>query len=159
MKSVILTMALTSTLQTINIEVPIISSQPIIVRETKLVSKPICREIIQQPTYNNSQSNLGGSIIGGIVGSMIGKNESTRRLMTGVGVVVGNEIANRNQNNPSVNHRTHCYSSWNNEVVEVISGYKVVYELNGKHYQTTIDYKPSHTITIQKQNRKRWYWD
>jgi len=166
MKSIILAMSIQSTVQSVILEVPIISYEPIIQQESKLVPKKICKEI-NQPTHsplpNNvtpiyQNNNLGGMILGGIVGSMIGKNESQRRIGGVVGAIVGNKVANsRNRNNqyhqsPTVQHVTHCYSSWSNEVVDVVKGYKVVYELNGMRYSTTINYKPtSNYIKINKK--------
>tara|TARA_A100001011_G_C14199001_1_gene794818 strand:+ start:144 stop:797 length:654 start_codon:yes stop_codon:yes gene_type:complete len=162
----ILAMSIQSTVQSVILEVPIISYEPIIQTESKLVPKKVCKEV-NQPTHsvlpNNvtpiyQKNNLGGMILGGIVGSMVGQTESQRRIGGVVGAIVGNGIANSRNNqqhynqHPSVQHVTHCYSSWSNEVVDVVKGYTVVYELNGQRYSTTTNHKPtSNFIKINKK--------
>lgn len=163
----ILAMSIQSTVQSVVLDVPIISYEPIVSQESKLVPKKVCREVNQPthsiqphgvtPQYNNG-GNLGGMILGGIVGSMIGQNESQRRIGGVVGSIIGNRIVSRSNNNhhhyspPTVNHVTHCYSSWSNEVVDVVKGYRVVYELNGMSYTTTTQQKPmGSTIKIHKK--------
>ena len=162
----ILAMSIQSTVQSVVLDVPIISYEPIVSQESKLVPKKVCREVNQPthsiqphgvtPQYSNG-SNLGGMILGGIVGSMIGQNESQRRIGGVVGSIIGNRIVSRSNNHhhyspPSVNHVTHCYSSWSNEVVDVVKGYRVVYELNGMSYTTTTQQKPmGSTIKIHKK--------
>jgi len=147
------------------LEVPIISYEPIIQQESKLVPKKVCKEV-NQPTHQIQQrggtpqyqnNNLGGMILGGLVGSMIGQNESQRRIGGVVGAIVGNRVVNSRNNqqlynqHPSVNHVTHCYSSWSNEVIDVVKEYRVVYKLNGMSYTTT-NYKPtSNFIKINKK--------
>ena len=160
---IILSMGIQSTMQTVILEVPVISSKPIVRQEAKLVPKKICREI-NSPTHSpirndyrpqSSYNNLGGQVLGGLLGSMIGKSDSTRRLMTGVGVIVGDRLTQNNHNNyqhpPPINHTTHCYSSWSNQVVNVVKGYEVWYELDGKQFKTILQYQPGPTIKVNKK--------
>ena len=103
---IILSMSIQSTIQSVILEVPIISYEPIIQTETKLVPKKVCKEV-NQPTHSiqpngvipiYQSNNLGGMILGGLVGSMIGQNESQRRIGGVVGAIVGNKVANSRNN-------------------------------------------------------------
>jgi len=164
---ILLSLSIQSTIQSVIISVPIISSNPIISQQTKLIPKKVCREI-NSPTHNqiypnhiqpqSNFNNLGGMILGGVLGSMVGKNESQRRIGGVVGSIIGNRvsqnISNSSQNpynQPPINHITNCYSSWSNEVVDEVVGYKVVYELDGKIYEKVLNYQPSSHIKIRKK--------
>ena len=59
---------------------------------------------------------------------------------------------NHHYSPPSVNHVTHCYSSWSNEVLDVVKGYRVVHELNVMSYTTTTQQKPmGSTIKVHEK--------
>lgn len=160
----ILSMSIQSTIQSVIVEIPIISSKPLIRQESKLIPKKVCRDLSSpthsiQPQNHHSQrnyGNLGGMILGGVIGSMIGETDSQRRIGGVVGSIIGNKLTQPSYHSqqsqyPPINHTTHCYSSWSNEVVDVVSGYEVVYELDGKIHTKVLNYQPSSTIKIRKR--------
>ena len=134
-----------TTIATTSIQVPVTSVEPLVQNVPQVVPVPMCNNILESGTPSN---NIAHKVMGGIIGSMIGGDESTRRLMTGVGVMVGDHFGNKSN---KVVHRTHCSTSWTNKLVQKKVGYRVTYMLDGQTFQKVMAYNPGSSLTIEKQ--------
>ena len=134
-----------TTIATTSIQVPVTSVEPLIQNVPQVVPVPHCREIFQAQGPSNNYTH---KIIGGILGSMIGGNDSTRRIMTGVGVMAGDYLGGKEG---KVVHKTHCSTSWTNKLVKKNVGYRVTYLMDGQSYQQVMSYNPGTSLTIEKQ--------
>ena len=102
------------------------------------------------------RGSTAGSIVGAVIGSMMGQNDSQRRIMTGVGAVIGGRIGAKHNTEPHVEYgRTHCGYRDTNQVQKVIQGYKVTYLLDGAHHTAEMSYNPGSYVTIERSVRIR----
>jgi len=122
--------------------VPVVSVEPIVRNEVITVHTQTCHQV-----QDNSNSIVGG-IVGGVIGSQIGSNESTRRTMTGVGAIIGTQVAQ-----PS--YVTRCHPTYSQQAVPTVVGYNVTYILNGVRYSTVMSYNPGSHVTVQPTHTVR----
>lgn len=118
--------------------VPVHSVQPIIRNEVVTVHTQSCQQVAN---HNNS---IVGGIVGGLIGSQIGRNEDTRRIMTGVGAIIGSQSSN------SPTYDTRCSPTYHQQAVPTIVGYNVTYVINGMLQSTVMNYNPGSHVTIQQ---------
>tara|TARA_A100001015_G_scaffold281254_1_gene344344 strand:- start:1717 stop:2217 length:501 start_codon:yes stop_codon:yes gene_type:complete len=145
----LLTVAINTFAFSQSVRAPVVSVTPITVNQSVMVKQEYCRPIITG--YNDGmRGSTTGSIIGAVLGSMIGENDSQRRIMTGVGAVIGGRVGSKHNTEPHVEYgRTYCGYKDSNQVQKVIQGYKVTYILNGTHHTTEMSYNPGNFVTIQ----------
>lgn len=118
--------------------VPVHSVQPIIRNEVVTVHTQQCQQVASQ---NNS---IVGGVLGGLIGSQIGRNEDSRRIMTGVGAIIGSQAAN------SPTYNTRCAPTYHQQAVPTVVGYNVTYVVNGMLQSTVMSYNPGSHVTIQQ---------
>jgi uncharacterized protein YcfJ len=122
--------------------VPVESVSPIIRNEVVTVHTQSCQQVA-----DNSNQVVGG-IIGGLIGSQIGRSEDTRRVMTGVGAIIGSQSVT-----PGV--ATRCAPTYSQQAVPTVVGYNVTYILNGVRYSTVMSYNPGSHVTVQPTHTVR----
>jgi len=127
-------MAVSAAVQT----VPVQSVEPIIRNEVVTVHAQQCQQVISQ---NNS---IVGGVIGGLIGSQIGHDQDTRRIMTGVGAIIGSQAAN------SPTYTTRCAPTYHQQAVPTVVGYNVTYVVDGIRQSTVMSYNPGLHVTIQR---------
>lgn len=111
--------------------------------------------VTEPPAANNR--HYGGVIIGGVAGAVLGNQVGKgrgREAATAAGAVIGalagDRIANGSRwqaDEPSAREVTRCHT-----VVDVenrITGYRVEYEYNGRHYTTFMRDEPGHTMPVK----------
>lgn len=125
--------AATAAVQTIPVE----SVSPIIRNEVVTVHTQTCQQVA-----DNSNQIVGG-IIGGLIGSQIGRSEDTRRVMTGVGAIVGSQSVT-----PGVT--TRCAPTYSQQAVPTVVGYNVTYVIDGVRQSTVMSYNPGSHVTVQR---------
>lgn len=125
-------MAATMAVQTIPVE----SVSPIIRNEVVTVHTQSCQQVA-----DNSNQVVGG-IIGGLIGSQIGRSEDTRRVMTGVGAIIGSQSVT-----PGV--ATRCSPTYSQQAVPTVVGYNVTYVIDGVRQSTVMSYNPGSHVTVQ----------
>jgi uncharacterized protein YcfJ len=123
--------------------VPVQSVEPIIRNEVVTVHTQQCQQVISE---NNS---IVGGVIGGIIGSQIGRSEDTRRVMTGVGAIIGSQAAN------SPTYNTRCAPTYHQQAVPTVVGYNVTYVVDGIRQSTVMSYNPGSHVTIQRNYTAR----
>lgn len=117
--------------------VPVESVSPIIRNEVITVHTQSCQQVA-----DNSNQVVGG-IIGGLIGSQIGRSEDTRRVMTGVGAIIGSQSVT-----PGV--ATRCSPTYSQQAVPTVVGYNVTYIINGVRQSTVLAYNPGSHVTVQQ---------
>jgi len=127
-------MAISAAVQT----VPVQSVEPIVRNEVVTVHTQQCQQVVSQ---NNS---IVGGVIGGLIGSQIGHSEDTRRIMTGVGAIVGSQTAN------SPTYNTRCAPTYHQQAVPTVVGYNVTYVVDGIRQSTVMSYNPGSHVTVQR---------
>jgi len=118
--------------------VPVVSVEPIVRNEVVTVHTQQCQQVA---SYDNS---IVGGVIGGLIGSQIGRDDSTRRVMTGVGAIIGSQAVS----SPSYN--TRCAPTYHQQAVPTVVGYNVVYVVDGVQQSTVMRYNPGSHVTIQR---------
>ena len=144
MTTAIATVAVAATTQT----VPVTSVQPIVQNQPVMVQQQLCTDVVR--SYDNGDRSALGGVIGGIIGSQIGHDNNTRRIMTGVGAILGTQAASNYNTNPSVSYSTHCAPSYTQQVVPTVVGYNVTYVVDGVMQSTVMNYNPGSHVTIQR---------
>jgi uncharacterized protein YcfJ len=121
----------------------VVSSTPIIER----VSEPR-QECEQAPPQRSGIGSIAGPILGGIVGGLLGHQVGQGRGNTAAtivgatgGAAAGSVIANR-ANQPGQVCRTVESSR------EVVKGYNVVYNYNGRDVAVILPYNPGNTVKV-----------
>ena len=127
------------------------------------VSSPVteCWDRPVQHTYHKSHKSAGGivagGLIGGIVGNQIGKGRG-KKLATAVGAILGAQIGheavngrNSSSHGQYTTYEEHCEVHEQVSYDEVIDGYKVTYEYDGKRYKIEMPYHPGKRIKMHIQ--------
>jgi uncharacterized protein YcfJ len=97
---------------------------------------------VDVPIYGSSGGGANaGDVLGGmIIGGLIGKGAAGNDKGAAAGAVIGGMIAadKKKGNQQIVGYRQEqrCTTTYTNERVEEISGYKVYYTLNGEQFHT-----------------------
>jgi uncharacterized protein YcfJ len=118
--------------------VPVQSVEPIIRNEVVTVHTQQCQQVVSQ---NNS---IVGGVIGGLIGSQIGRDQDTRRIMSGVGAIIGSQAAN------SPTYNTRCAPTYHQQAVPTVVGYNVTYVVDGIQQSTVMSYNPGSHVTVQR---------
>lgn len=144
MTNIIASTALSAAVQT----APVVSVEPLVVNEPVMVQTQHCTDVVR--SYDNGDRSVLGGIIGGVIGSQIGHDQNTRRIMTGVGAILGTQAASDYNRNPSVRYSTHCAPSYTQQVVPTIKGYKVTYIIDGIQQTSIMSYNPGQFVTVNR---------
>lgn len=123
------------------ISAPVVNVEPVIQNQPMMVQERLCQNV-----QNDNNSIIGG-VIGAVIGSQIGRSEDTRRVMTGVGAVVGSQI----YDTPS--YHTRCGDSYVQRPIPTVTGYNVTYILDGVYHTTTMRHNPGSHVTVQRGHR------
>lgn len=118
--------------------VPVQSVEPIIRNEVVTVHTQQCQRVASQ------DNSIVGGVIGGLIGSQIGHDQDTRRIMTGVGAIIGTQVAN------SPTYNTRCAPTYHQQAVPTVVGYNVTYVVDGIRQSTVMSYNPGSHVTIQR---------
>lgn len=124
--------------------VPVIRTDPIVENRPVMVKEYRCNQT-SRPTYDQNNAIVGG-IIGGIIGSQMGHDSSSRRVMTGVGAVVGSQIGGVGPSVPI----THCGDSYTQRAVPTVVAYRVYYVVDGIQQSAILNYDPGSHITVER---------
>lgn len=153
MTSVITSTAIAATMASVS--VPVTSVEPIIENRPVMQQTQHC---FQEDHYSsgNTHSTIMG-VLGAVAGSMIGKDESSRRIMTGVGAIAGTKYGQRYDTGPRINTTTRCVPSTQQRAVPFITGYKVSYMLDGKQRAVRMNYHPGTHIMINRKKVETCY--
>ncbi len=126
----------------------VLSATPIV----QTVSQQVCQPqtVVTQPPPPSQGSGIAGGIIGGLAGGLLGaqvghgsgKTAATIVGATG-GAIVGNQIAT----SPSA-PTTQTVQACSNVMHDVITGYTVVYQYNGRNVTTTLPYNPGSYVKV-----------
>ena len=127
-------LAMSAAIQT----VPVVSVEPIVRNEVVTVHTQRCQQVA---SHNDS---IVGGVVGGLIGSQIGRSEDTRRIMTGVGAIIGTQVVS----SPSYN--TRCAPTYHQQAVPTVVGYNVTYVVDGVQQSTVMGYNPGSHVTIQR---------
>jgi len=118
--------------------VPVQSVEPIIRNEAVTVHTQSCQQVA---SYDNS---IVGGVVGGLIGSQVGRSNDTRRIMTGVGAIIGTQVVS------SPSYHTRCAPTYHQQAVPTVVGYNVTYVVDGVLQSTVMNYNPGSHITIQR---------
>lgn len=117
--------------------VPVVSVEPIIRNEVVTVHTQACSQ------HQDSHNSIVGGIVGGLIGSQIGRDESTRRTMTGVGAIIGSQAA-------QPTYVTRCAPTYSQQAVPTVVGYNVTYIVDGVRQSAVMSYNPGSHVTVQR---------
>lgn len=126
------------------ITVPVISTKPIVQNQPVMVKEYRCTES-HRPSYDRDGALVGG-IVGGIIGSTMGHDNNSRRILTGVGAVIGSQVGGQGPSAPI----SHCGESYTQRAVPTIVGYNVTYVVDGIQQSTVLSYDPGSHVTVQR---------
>ena len=123
--------------------VPVQSVEPIIRNEPVTVHMQSCQQVANV-VLGASVGAIVGGVVGGIIGSQVGRSNDTRRMMTGVGAIIGSQVVN------SPSYHTRCAPTYHQQAVPTVVGYNVTYVVDGVLQSTVMNYNPGSHITIQR---------
>lgn len=126
------------------VTVPVVRVDPIVQNVPVMTQQYTCNQT-QQQVYDQDRALVGG-IIGGIVGSQIGNDHSTRRVMTGIGAIMGAQAMGNGGSVPI----THCGTSYSQKAVPTVVAYNVTYVVDGIAQTTVMQHDPGQYITVQR---------
>lgn len=129
--------------------VPVSSVEPIIQNRPVMVQESHCTPVQHSYGGGNGGTILGG-IIGGAIGSQIGNSEGTRRVMTGVGAIIGAQHGRQYDSPPQVYYSQHCAPSYVQRAVPTITGYKVSYVVDGVPQTVVMSHNPGAYVTVER---------
>ncbi len=128
------------------------------------VSRPrqVCWDEIRydnEDRFRRSNRVAGSAVLGGIIGAVIGHQIGSGRgndVATVAGAAIGTAIgasraARREQNGHDHRSRTveHCETRFEFEEEEVLDGFRVTYDYNGREYVTRTDEDPGNTLRVR----------
>ena len=125
----------------------VLSSQAVI--QQVAVPRQVCNN--QQVAVQGQKSGAGG-LMGAIAGGAIGNNVgagSGRGVATVIGVIGGAMMGDRVEGAPPVQMQTVQNCSTQTFYENRTSGYNVVYEYNGKHYNVQMPNDPGQFVQLQ----------
>ena len=125
----------------------VISATPIY----QSVPQQVCQNQTVETQAPPSQGNgIAGAIIGGLAGGLLGAqvghgSGKTAATIVGAGggAIIGNQIAN----SPSP-PTTQTVQTCNNVMSNIVTGYTVVYQYNGRAITTTLPYNPGSYVKV-----------
>ena len=123
------------------IKVAVDASEPNYVTKNIRTPQQQC-SIVDVPIYGSTGGGANaGDVLGGmIIGGLLGKGASGNDKGAAAGAVIGGMIAadKKKGNQQIVGYRQEqrCTTTYTNERVDEISGYKVYYTLNGEQFHT-----------------------
>lgn len=99
----------------------------------------------------DSDRSMTGSVVGGAAGGLLGAqvgNGNGRTAATATGAIAGAVAGDRidNRQTASAQHSQRCRTVENTR--EIIRGYTVVYQYNGRDITTTMPYDPGNTVRV-----------
>ena len=125
----------------------VISAAPIVQSVMQQVCQP--QTVVTQPPPSQG-SGIAGGIIGGLAGGLLGAqvghgSGKTAATIVGAagGAIVGNQIAT----SPSA-PTTQTVQACNNVMSNIVTGYTVVYQYNGRAITTTLPYNPGSYVKV-----------
>ena len=136
----------------------VLQSEPVYRTITVTEEEQQCYEqevVYQQPISKNSGNPLVGGILGAAVGHALGHRSRHRKGAAIAGAVVGASIASSNSvaNNRGIKETRRIENrckmipiSWEEER---LVGYDVLYNYNGKKFETRLPYKPNNQLKIR----------
>ena len=148
MNTLITSTAIAATMASVS--VPVTSVEPIYENRPVMQQTQYCFQEDRYSSGNTHQTVMG--VLGAVAGSMIGKDESSRRIMTGVGALVGSRMGQRYDSGPRIHTSTRCVPSTQQRPLTFLTGYKVTYFLDGVKRIVKLDYHPGTHIMV---NRKK----
>ncbi len=132
----------------------VISSTPII-KQTKIPHQECHDETVVKQKPVKDQNRIAGKVIGAVVGGALGNQVgggSGKKVATVAGAVAGGYAGDKVQKNmqegdtyTAVEQR--CKTTY--ETREDITGYDVVYRLDGKELSIKMDYDPGNKIPLE----------
>lgn len=130
---------------------PVVSRVPVY----QTVSKPQQQCWTESVTSYEERRSPGGAILGGLTGGLIGNNigrGNSRTASTAFGVVigalVGDHIANRDTSAVAVTRPIQrCQTAQNYR--QVLTGYQVTYNYNGRNTTVMLPYDPGPRVTVE----------
>lgn len=132
----------------------VISSTPI-VKKTKIPHEECHDETVVHQKPVQDQNRIAGKVIGAVVGGALGHQVgggSGKKVATVAGAVAGGYAGDKVQGNMQKNDtyttvEKRCNTTY--ETREDITGYKVVYLLDGKESSVKLDYDPGSKIPVE----------
>jgi len=125
----------------------VISATPIYQSVPQQVCQP--QTVVTQPPPSQG-SGIAGGIIGGLAGGLLGAqvghgSGKTAATIVGAagGAIVGNQIATSPSAPP-----TQTIQACNNVMSNIVTGYTVVYQYNGRAITTTLPYNPGSYVKV-----------
>ncbi|PTD95761.1 glycine zipper 2TM domain-containing protein [Pseudothauera lacus] len=109
------------------------------------------------PVHGGGERQLGGAIIGGIAGGIIGNQVGKgngRHVATAAGAAVGAIVGDRIQNNsahavpPQAHGRPRQQCRTVEHWEQQLTGYRVSYEYNGRHYTRFMTHDPGRRLRV-----------
>jgi uncharacterized protein YcfJ len=151
--------AVAATIQTVT--VPVERVEPIIVNEPITVQVQHCHKV---PVYlnqtrvaqNSQQPNALGGVIGAVIGGGLAKGEA-KPYGAALGAIIGMQMTTPSdshhyaqvQASVPAYYRQHCGSSFENQLIQKIKGYRASYRLDGVEHWIALDHRPGSHITVK----------
>ncbi|MDH4148896.1 MAG: glycine zipper 2TM domain-containing protein [Betaproteobacteria bacterium] len=121
-------------------------------RDAATAAGAIAGTIIGDRVANpDSDRSMTGSVVGGAAGGLLGAqvgNGNGRTAAAGAGAIAGAVAGDRidNRQTASASPAQHCRTV--DAIREVVRGYTVVYQYNGRDITTTMPYDPGATVRV-----------
>ncbi|MBI3774406.1 MAG: glycine zipper 2TM domain-containing protein [Gammaproteobacteria bacterium] len=104
-------------------------------------------------SYQRGSDGAGGLVLGGVLGGVIGHNIAHGRdrdvaVLAGtlLGATIGHDLDHSSYGAPVT--RTHCETSYEDDEVEQVVGYRVQYRYSGRIYETQTDRHPGARVRV-----------
>jgi uncharacterized protein YcfJ len=147
------------------VSAPVLSVDPVVVERT--VERPVqhCTETTSAPApayrdrYERRESGFVPSLVGGLIGGLVGNQFSHgngRKALTVVGALAGSSIANgiareRRREQAWATPVRRCYTTYEQDRVETIDGYHVLYEYGGQTFAKRTEQHPGDQVRVYVQ--------
>ncbi len=121
-----------------------------------------------QSRDRGERNHAGGALLGGLLGGVLGHNLAggdERGFATAAGAlaggVIGHELARQQDNDdggrsPRYDGGTRCQSVVRPRYERQFDGYDVIYEYDGRRYQTHLPYDPGAWLDLSVVNAPSW---
>jgi uncharacterized protein YcfJ len=142
------------------VTVPVERVEPIVVNEPITVQVRRCQSIpvyMDPPRHvlSHTNSNVLGGIVGAVIGGKLTKGEA-RPYGAVIGAIIGMQINQQPSvvyvdgvySNEPAYFRQHCGLSVENQLREMVRGYRASYRLNGVEHWVALDHHPGTYITV-----------